>query len=637
MSTLALNSSRSRNTSPKGRFTFNAPYALTCICFATLLLFGCQTTKKVSLPKVVGENPTTSELLEAINDNSAKIKSIYATNASIGVQNQPGWANCRFLYERPSKFRLVGTSGLLGRVVDCGCDGEKFWYWNSIQDSDNLYSCKIEEYSQTPLAEVIPVDPTWFPEALGIMEIKEEDLADEPKKQSDGSILLTVNCKRAEGVYKKRVYVESGTAAITRQDVQNPQGETFISILVTEPQLIESAGVVMPKKASIRCLRTGDVLLIDLGTPVLNDSSKIEATVFQLPTDINAKQVDLGEKKQNAAQAKEETAPSQTEADANASASNYTPVRSDELNQNDGAQFALDATAPASSEKEIAENAGIVPFPNALAQNSTQLTAAQPETRIAMTTRQYAPPQLVLPPNGEPEVLPASDSAFAQSLLVRQNGTSLSPDPTENAGSVLNVQGQLAATTPNVAQNDANQGFASNLAAQDSVSAINQNVAQNLATQGGVPAQSQNAAALQNQGLSSNFAAQDQASNTSQNAARNLATQGGASAQNPNATTLQNQGLASNLSAQGQTSTLKPNAASNLAPPAQSAALNQTFTPNTAAQGQSATPYPISPGSVTPPASSDSLLDEWGGVDPEALDAEAEPSVPDDFPDLLDF
>ena len=196
--------------------------------------------------------------MQAINDNGSKIKSIYATNASIGVQNQPGWANCRLLYERPSKFRLVGTTGLLGRVVDCGCDGEKFWYWNSMQDSDSLYSCKIEEYSQTPLAEVIPVDPTWFPEALGIVEIKEEDLADEPKKQSDGSILLTVNCKRQEGVYKKRIYVESGTAAITRQDVQNPQGETFISVLVTEPQLIESAGVVMPKKASIRCLRTGD-------------------------------------------------------------------------------------------------------------------------------------------------------------------------------------------------------------------------------------------------------------------------------------------------------------------------------------------------------------------------------------------
>ena len=98
MSTLALNSSQSRKTSREGRFAFNARYALTCLCFATLMFFGCQTTKKVSLPKVVGENPTTSELLEAINDNSSKIKSIYATSASIGVQNQPGWANCRLLY-----------------------------------------------------------------------------------------------------------------------------------------------------------------------------------------------------------------------------------------------------------------------------------------------------------------------------------------------------------------------------------------------------------------------------------------------------------------------------------------------------------------------------------------------------------
>lgn len=617
MSTLALNSSQSRETSHEGSFALNARYALTCLCFATLLLFGCQTTKKVSLPKVVGENPTTSELLEAINDNSSKIKSIYATNASIGVQNQPGWANCRLLYERPSKFRLVGTTGLLGRVVDCGCDGEKFWYWNSMQDSDSLYSCKIEEYSQTPLAEVIPVDPTWFPEALGIVEIKEEDLADEPKKQSDGSILLTVNCKRQEGVYKKRIYVESGTAAITRQDVQNPQGETFISVLVTEPQLIESAGVVMPKKASIRCLRTGDVLLIDLGTPVLNDSSKIESTVFQLPTDLNAKHVDLGEKKQNAAQAQEEPASPQTDAAANASASNYAPVRSEELNQNDGAQFALDAAAPASGEKEIAENAGIVPFPNAVAQNTTQSTAARPETRIAMTTRQYAPPQLVLPPNGQPEVLPASDSAFAQSLLARQNEASLNATPTQDANSRPNAQGQFAATTPNVAPNLANQEFAST---QD------QGLASNLAAQGQASTLNTNSAALPNQGLASNFTAQDQGSIAGQNAASNLAAQGGTLAPSQNAATIQNQGLASNLSPQGQASTLNP-----------SAALNPSFTPNAAAQGEAALPYAISPGSVTPSVSADSLLDEWGGVDPETLEAEEEPSVPDDFPDLGDF
>lgn len=629
MSTLALNSSQSRKTTHEGSFAHNARYALTCLCFATLLLFGCQTTKKVSLPKVVGENPTTSELLEAINDNGSKIKSIYATNASIGVQNQPGWANCRLLYERPSKFRLVGTTGLLGRVVDCGCDGEKFWYWNSMQDSDSLYSCKIEEYSQTPLAEVIPVDPTWFPEALGIVEIKEEDLADEPKKQSDGSILLTVNCKRQEGVYKKRIYVESGTAAITRQDVQNPQGETFISVLVTEPQLIESAGVVMPKKASIRCLRTGDVLLIDLGTPVLNDSSKIESTVFQLPTDLNAKHVDLGEKKQNAAQAKEEPASPQTEAAANASASNYAPVRSEELNQNDGAQFALDAAAPASGEKEIAENAGIVPFPNAVAQSSTQSTAARPETRIAMTSRQYAPPQLVLPPNGQPEVLPASDSAFAQSLLARQNGTALNANPTQNAGSLPNGQGQFAATTPNAAPNLANQGIIA--------STQDQGLASDLPAQGRASTLNPTAEALPNQGLTSNFTAQEQGSIAGQNAAPDLVAQDGTLASSQNAATLQNQGIASNLAAQEQASTLNPSAASNLAPPAQSAALNPSFTPNAAAQGEAAIPYSISPGSVTPPASADSRLDEWGGVDPEALDAEEEPSVPGDFPDLPDF
>ena len=168
---------------------FSGLFFALIVLWASLISAGCQTTRKVDLPKVVAEDATTGELCAAINANSAKIKSIYAPNASIGVMNQPGWAKSQLFFDRPNKLRVVGTATLVGRVVDSGCDGDQFWFWSSFQNADELYYCKLDQYKGSSLAELVPIDPTWFPEALGIVEIKEEDV--EGRTNAEGEML---NC-----------------------------------------------------------------------------------------------------------------------------------------------------------------------------------------------------------------------------------------------------------------------------------------------------------------------------------------------------------------------------------------------------------------------------------------------------------
>ena len=287
------------------KFIYNAFTVLLCArtraaavlltSLAALALVGCSTTKPVKLPQVVGENPTSTELVDAVNANSAKIQSIYATNASIGARSSPGWANCQLFFSRPSNLRLVGTATIVGRVVDCGCDGEKFWFWSSLgSDSDSLYYCRLDEYQNSSASQLLPVDPSWFPEAFGVVDIKPEEIVDDLRVQADGSFLLTVKKSRPDGVYTKRIYLEPKSAAIRRQDVQNPKGDPVLTVECLEQQYLEAEGVVMPKKLEITCASTGDVLWVDLGAPTLNDASKVEANVFQMPTDLKATAVNLG-------------------------------------------------------------------------------------------------------------------------------------------------------------------------------------------------------------------------------------------------------------------------------------------------------------------------------------------------------
>jgi hypothetical protein len=416
--------------------------ALTSL-WVTFVASGCQTTKKANLPKVVAEDATTGELCDAINANSAKIQSIYATNASIGVQNQPGWANCRLLFDRPNKLRLVGTASLMGRVVDCGCDGEQFWFWSSFQNPDELYYCKIDEYQGSALSDLIPVDPTWFPEAFGIVEIQEDDVEDRTTT-SDGQILLTVKRTRNDGVYRKRIYVEPQTAAIERQDVQDPNGDAIISVIVREQQYLSEPGVVLPKKLEIRCETTNDTLLVDVGAPTLNDPSKFDDSVFKRPTDIKATAVDIGV---GATQAQTTAAPATT----------FQSVRTDQSAQSSSTSPTSNVVPPANASPASTQpssdsgaetpafssnNPGLVPFPSSVAsqppppRNDASSVTIEP-TRITSTPSPYA-----VVPEGGPQVLPSSDSPFAQRIL--------NPQELQNAQSA--IVGVPPQTNQNVAE-----------------------------------------------------------------------------------------------------------------------------------------------------------------------------------------
>ena len=423
---------------------FSGLFFALIVLWASLISAGCQTTRKVDLPKVVAEDATTGELCAAINANSAKIKSIYAPNASIGVMNQPGWAKSQLFFDRPNKLRVVGTATLVGRVVDSGCDGDQFWFWSSFQNADELYYCKLDQYKGSSLAELVPIDPTWFPEALGIVEIKEEDV--EGRTNAEGEILLTVKRQTPDGVYRKRVYVEPRTAAIRRQDVQNPQGETILSVIVREQQYVDAPGVVMPRRIEIRCEGaspssdtlglTTPTLLVDVGTPTLNDSSKMEASVFQRPTDVKATAVDLGA---SAAKNKQASVvpPSNFQPVRNAETAPLTAPPTPPTPPADVAKVAAiqpslePGPRPASSvafngsgapNSAPANGTGIVSFPSSVASTPPPPMGTQstPSPVVIQPTQTSGASVYAVTPAGGPQTLPTSDSAFAQRILSAQ-------------------------------------------------------------------------------------------------------------------------------------------------------------------------------------------------------------------------
>ncbi len=85
----------------------------------------------------------------------------------------PGYPTLRasIAYERPRRFRLRAETGLTGPEVDLGSNDQVFWFWVRRSQPPAVYFCRHEQYLTGRARQIIPVDPSWVIEALGVAEL----------------------------------------------------------------------------------------------------------------------------------------------------------------------------------------------------------------------------------------------------------------------------------------------------------------------------------------------------------------------------------------------------------------------------------------------------------------------------------
>ena len=421
---------------------------------------GCSATPKVKLPHVVGENPSARDLVQVVNQRYDRVKTLYVDNGSIGEISQPGTAKGTIFFVSPNKFRLIGTSAVMGgRVLDCGSDGQKFWFWNGLdsESKGNVYTCSVANFHSSELSRIFPLDPTWFPEALGVMKIDENDVLEGPSVSRMGdasgseSLVMKIKRQRPDGVYTERVYFEPLTAAVIRQDVQGPDGRTIATVRCKERQYIEAHDLALPRRVEISCPASNQTFTIDLGVPTVNGPE--DRVAFEVPRDVGARQVDLnGAAANNAPQTSAQTAvPVDNNSPTSPPSSQAT--QSSQPSNIDASQ--IPEHGKLSKNENTSNNGGIVPFPtsNELADVNAQMARANvPSYEVIPENRTDSTPIAV----AQTAPIPAQVEAARPIATTSANGqTSPAVDP--NAyGTAVVPQTSYTANVPvnGIAQNN---------------------------------------------------------------------------------------------------------------------------------------------------------------------------------------
>ena len=202
-------------------------------------------------PRALPQAPTLADVIRVVNDNSSRVQSLYTTDASISSGMLPSLKTSIAL-DRPRRFRLRAETLVTGPEVDLGSNDELFWFWVRRNQPPALYFCRHEQFATSPARRMLPVEPHWLIEALGITSFYPADQHDGPANVGAGRLRIQSVRQTLHGPMTKVTLVDEARGWVLEQHLYDERGERVASALASEHRRDQTHDVTLPREIEIQ-------------------------------------------------------------------------------------------------------------------------------------------------------------------------------------------------------------------------------------------------------------------------------------------------------------------------------------------------------------------------------------------------
>lgn len=246
-------------------------------------------------PEVLLAGSSLDQVVAAVNQNSARIASYQTNNASITVPGMPGIPLLRgnIAAQQPGKVRLQASTALTGPEVDLGSNDELFWFWVKRNEPPALYFSRHDQFAGSAAKQIMPIEPQWLLDALGMMQFSPNDRHEGPFPHGNGALEMRSIIATPSGQMSKVTIVDARRAWVLEQHIYDATGTLIASSRASNHRYYPEVGVSLPQDVELRVPAAQLSLLIDVGTVQLNTLSNNPA-LWSLPVLNNYPQIDLG-------------------------------------------------------------------------------------------------------------------------------------------------------------------------------------------------------------------------------------------------------------------------------------------------------------------------------------------------------
>jgi hypothetical protein len=236
------------------------------------------------VPQILPTAATLDQVITAVNDNTARARSGVATQAYLRVPGVPR-LSASVAFETPRRFRLKGGTRLMGDELDVGMNDELFWLWVRRGEPPAMYFCRHDQFAQSSARQIMPVEPHWLVEALGLPTFEPREEHQGPVSVGAGRLEIRSRRRTAMGEMTKVTVVDAQRALVLAQHLYDPQGRPIATALTSNHIHIRDglSGVNMPRQIELKMPSTNLQLRIDVVDWQINTLGPEQAEIWALP------------------------------------------------------------------------------------------------------------------------------------------------------------------------------------------------------------------------------------------------------------------------------------------------------------------------------------------------------------------
>jgi hypothetical protein len=181
----------------------------------------------------------------------------------------------------------------LGPEIDLGGNEDRLWMWVRRSEPAAVFVCQRNQFELGSARGIMPVDPAWFPQALGLVEIQEH--AQHQLRLLPDANLELVSTMPASGGAETVVRVIDPTRAwVLQQYAYDTRGQLVASAVASQHRYFPEQQVSLPTRVEVRVPPAQLALGIDLGQVYLNSALGDPGQLWAPPRIDGYPQVEIG-------------------------------------------------------------------------------------------------------------------------------------------------------------------------------------------------------------------------------------------------------------------------------------------------------------------------------------------------------
>lgn len=244
-------------------------------------------------PRVLTQNPTLGDVMQAVNDNSAKIRSLYTTDATLTVPDAPS-LRTSLAVERPRRLRMRAETAITGAELDLGSNDERFWFWIRRNVPPTIYFCRHDQFATGAAGQFVPIEPQWLIDAVCSPSFDPALQHSPPQRNANGRLEIRTLLPTAAGTMTKVTVVDDSRGWVLEQHLYDERGALTAVAMLNRHARDPGSGAVVPQEIEIRSPATQFSLKFEVRQWIVNSIPADPTQLFTMPTVSGWNVVDLG-------------------------------------------------------------------------------------------------------------------------------------------------------------------------------------------------------------------------------------------------------------------------------------------------------------------------------------------------------